>query len=86
MGKASEAAHLASALTTRLLLASGKTSSAEQRLQDMALAFEIWPKLCRRMAEIELLAPQVAEIGYDYDAELMASLARNNSAPEGPAE
>lgn len=73
-----DAALFAGWLTEQLLVASGPHEPAVRR-QAMAEAFQLWPKLCRRMSALETLAPNEADEGYRYD-EALATLIRDKAA------
>jgi hypothetical protein len=70
MSPSRETAIFAQDLYEWLLIAGIQTDPPEERRKSLARAFEAWPKLCRRMAALEALAPNEAEDGYRYDETL----------------
>ena len=68
---ARDAAIFADAVCRHLLGASSAFASRAERIACMVAVFRAWPALCRRMVELEQLAPNCREQGYEEAAKLL---------------
>lgn len=71
-----EVGFIAQQMAVAVLLAGCGTATAAARLEAMARAWTLWPKLCRRMSELETLAPNSAALGQLDDTDFMERLER----------
>jgi hypothetical protein len=72
---ATTCAFLAQNMAASLLKATTPRADQAQALACMTDAFATWPLLCRRMAELEDMAPRTSNAGRDRDDELSERLA-----------
>ena len=56
---------------TAVLAASSKHRERAERVEALRKAFTYWPKLCRRMSELEQAAPASAQAGSTEDQRMM---------------
>lgn len=59
---------------TQVLIASKKTRTKAERVAALRLAFELYPKITRRMAELEGVAQASSDAGYEADAQMQDML------------
>ncbi len=78
-----ETASLAQTLANHLLVANSELASLQQRAEAWTAAFAVWPKVCRRMAELEQLQPLAAENGRERDARLQNLLGNASLTESG---
>lgn len=55
---------------TDVMVSSRKARSRAERAEALARVFEAWPKICRRMVELEAVAKNAAEVGSGLDADM----------------
>lgn len=67
-----ETAFYAQQLAKHLLLSTSGTN--EDRIESMRWVFYVWSGLCRRMSELEALAPNSSELGREADEVMMERL------------
>jgi hypothetical protein len=81
---AQEVAHQALTLVAELYAAAADRPRAE-RAEALIKAFTAWPKICRRMAVLEQLAPASAITGAEADARTQDAIERiaDRKATEG---
>lgn len=80
--KAIEAASASQVMAERLLMAASPKADPEQIMASLSLGYQCWPMLCRRMAELEELAPRSAESGFTHDEQLMRRIATRKASIE----
>lgn len=82
-------AFLAQNMAASLLKATTPKADPGEALASMTDAFATWPLLCRRMAELEEMAPRTSNAGRDRDDELSerlaAFMAKRTPSQEGKA-